>query len=53
LLLKTFGKIFVVSGVFEKFSRDDWQLKAIGKVGGSISAKTDYVVQEIIWVQPN
>lgn len=41
------GKIFVVSGVFEKFSRDDLK-KAIedngGKVGSSISAKTDYVV---------
>ena len=41
------GKIFVVSGVFEKFSRDDLK-KSIedngGKVGSSISAKTDYVV---------
>lgn len=41
------GKIFVVSGVFEKFSRDDLK-KAIedngGKVGSSISAKTNYVV---------
>ena len=41
------GKIFVVSGVFEKFSRDDLK-KAIedngAKVGSSISAKTDYVV---------
>lgn len=41
------GKVFVVSGVFEKFSRDDLK-KAIedngGKVGSSISAKTDYVV---------
>jgi DNA ligase (NAD+) len=41
------GKIFVVSGVFEKFSRDDLK-KAIeengGKVGSSISAKTDYVI---------
>ena len=41
------SKIFVVSGVFEKFSRDDLK-KAIedngGKVGSSISAKTDYVV---------
>ena len=40
-------KTFVVSGVFEKFSRDDLK-KAIedngGKVGSSISAKTDYVV---------
>jgi len=41
------GKIFVVSGVFEKFSRDDLK-KAIedngGKVGSSISAKTNYVI---------
>jgi DNA ligase (NAD+) len=41
------GKTFVVSGVFEKFSRDDLK-KAIedngGKLGSSISAKTDYVV---------
>lgn len=41
------GKIFVVSGVFEKFSRDDLK-KAIedngGKVGSSISAKTSYVI---------
>ena len=41
------GKIFVVSGIFEKFSRDDLK-KAIedngGKVGSSISSKTDYVV---------
>lgn len=40
-------KTFVVSGVFEKFSRDDLK-KAIedngGKVGSSISSKTDYVV---------
>lgn len=44
---KLVGKTFVVSGVFEKFSRDDLK-KAIedngGKVGSSISAKTDYVV---------
>lgn len=44
---KLTGKIFVVSGVFEKFSRDDLK-KAIedngGKVGSSISAKTHYVV---------
>lgn len=44
---KLAGKIFVVSGVFEKFSRDD--LKKVieengGKVGSSISSKTDYVV---------
>ena len=41
------NKIFVVSGVFEKFSRDDLK-KAIedngGKVGNSISAKTNFVV---------
>lgn len=41
------GKIFVVSGVFEKFSRDDLK-KAIedngGKVGSSISAKTSFVI---------
>ena len=44
---KLAGKTFVVSGVFEEFSRDDLK-KAIedngGKVGSSISAKTDYVV---------
>ncbi|MEL1244291.1 NAD-dependent DNA ligase LigA [Flavobacterium sp. DGU11] len=44
---KLAGKIFVVSGVFEKFSRDDLK-KAIedngGKVGSSISSKTDCVV---------
>ncbi|AWG22381.1 DNA ligase (NAD(+)) LigA [Flavobacterium faecale] len=41
------GKVFVVSGVFTEFSRDDLK-KAIedngGKVGSSISTKTDYVV---------
>jgi DNA ligase (NAD+) len=41
------GKIFVVSGVFEQFSRDELK-KAIedngGKVGSSISAKTSYVI---------
>ena len=41
------AKIFVVSGVFEKFSRDDLK-KAIedngGKVGSSISTKTDFVI---------
>lgn len=41
------GKIFVVSGVFETYSRDDLK-KAIeengGKVGSSISSKTHYVV---------
>jgi DNA ligase (NAD+) len=41
------GQIFVVSGVFEKFSRDDLK-KAIedngGKIGSSISAKTNFVV---------
>lgn len=44
---KLAGKTFVVSGVFEQFSRDELK-KAIedngGKVGSSISAKTDYVV---------
>ncbi len=44
---KLVGKTFVVSGVFAKFSRDELK-KAIedngGKVGSSISAKTDYVV---------
>ncbi len=44
---KLAGKTFVVSGVFEQFSRDDLK-KAIedngGKVGSSISAKTDFVV---------
>lgn len=41
------GKTFVVSGVFSGFSRDELK-KAIedngGKVGSSISAKTDFVV---------
>lgn len=41
------GKIFVVSGVFESYSRDDLK-KAIedngGKVGSSISSKTHYVI---------
>lgn len=44
---KLSGKTFVVSGVFSMFSRDDLK-KAIedngGKVGSSISAKTDYVI---------
>ena len=44
---KLSGKTFVVSGVFEKFTRDDLK-KAIedngGKVGSSISSKTDYVI---------
>jgi DNA ligase (NAD+) len=44
---KFIGKIFVVSGVFSTFSRDELK-KAIedngGKVGSSISAKTDFVV---------
>jgi DNA ligase (NAD+) len=44
---KLVGKIFVVSGVFEQFSRDE--LKKVieengGKIGSSISAKTNYVV---------
>ncbi len=41
------GQVFVVSGVFQKFSRDELK-NAIemngGKVGSSISAKTNYVV---------
>ena len=41
------GKIFVVSGVFTQFSRDELK-NAIedngGKVGSSISSKTDFVV---------
>jgi DNA ligase (NAD+) len=41
------GKTFVVSGVFSLYSRDELK-QAIedngGKVGSSISAKTDYVV---------
>lgn len=41
------GKVFVVSGVFEKFSRDELK-SAIedngGKVGSSISSKTNYVI---------
>ncbi len=41
------GKTFVVSGVFSQFSRDELK-KTIedngGKVGSSISAKTDFVV---------
>ncbi|TDP00387.1 NAD-dependent DNA ligase LigA [Flavobacterium sp. 245] len=44
---KFIGKIFVVSGVFAQFSRDELK-KTIedngGKVGSSISAKTDFVV---------
>jgi DNA ligase (NAD+) len=44
---KLAGKVFVVSGVFQQFSRDELK-KAIeengGKVGSSISAKTNYVV---------
>ncbi|WP_281239447.1 NAD-dependent DNA ligase LigA [Flavobacterium praedii] len=44
---KFLGKTFVVSGVFSGFSRDELK-KAIedngGKVGSSISAKTDFVV---------
>ncbi|EIA08400.1 NAD-dependent DNA ligase LigA [Flavobacterium frigoris] len=45
--VKLVGKTFVVSGVFQQFSRDDLK-RAIedngGKVGSSISSKTDYVV---------
>ena len=44
---KLVGKTFVVSGVFELFSRDDLK-KSIedngGKVGSAISAKTDFVI---------
>jgi len=44
---KLAGKAFVVSGVFTKLNRDDLK-KAIedngGKVGSSISAKTDFVI---------
>ena len=44
---KLVGKTFVVSGIFSIFSRDELK-NAIedngGKVGSSISAKTDYVV---------
>ncbi|MEL1254714.1 NAD-dependent DNA ligase LigA [Flavobacterium sp. DGU38] len=44
---KFIGKTFVVSGVFTEFSRDELK-KTIedngGKVGSSISAKTDFVV---------
>ncbi|MDO9261649.1 MAG: BRCT domain-containing protein, partial [Flavobacteriaceae bacterium] len=41
------GKTFVVSGVFENISREDLKLLIEnngGKVGSSISAKTDFVV---------
>ncbi|WP_026978156.1 NAD-dependent DNA ligase LigA [Flavobacterium tegetincola] len=41
------GKIFVVSGVFTIFSRDELKKKIEdngGKVGSSISAKTDFVI---------
>lgn len=41
------GKSFVVSGVFEQFSRDELKLeieKHGGKNVGSISAKTDFVI---------
>jgi DNA ligase (NAD+) len=44
---KLVGKIFVVSGVFSKFSRDELKIAIEdngGKVGSSISSKTDYVV---------
>ncbi|HEX8563473.1 MAG TPA: NAD-dependent DNA ligase LigA [Flavobacterium sp.] len=44
---KLLGKTFVVSGVFEQFSRDGLK-NAIedngGKIGSSISAKTDFVI---------
>jgi DNA ligase (NAD+) len=41
------GRIFVVSGVFEKFSREGLKLSIEengGKVGSSISKNTDYVI---------
>ena len=41
------NKIFVVSGVFEKFSRDELKLAIEengGKIGSSISSKTHFVV---------
>ena len=41
------GKIFVVSGVFEKFSREGLKLSIEengGKVGSSISKNTDYII---------
>jgi DNA ligase (NAD+) len=41
------GKIFVVSGVFEKFSREGLKLSIEengGKVGASISKNTSYVI---------
>ena len=44
---KLAGKIFVVSGVFTIFSRDELKKKIEdngGKVGSSISAKTDFVI---------
>ena len=45
--IKLNGALFVVSGVFEKFSRDELkntiELNG-GKVGSSISSKTNYVV---------
>ena len=44
---KLAGKIFVVSGVFEIFSRDELKKSFEdngGKVGSSISSKTDYVI---------
>lgn len=44
---KLLDKVFVVSGVFEQFSRDDLK-KAIeahgGKIGSAISSKTDFVI---------
>jgi DNA ligase (NAD+) len=41
------GKTFVVSGVFEKFGRDEvkqWIESHGGKVSGSISSKTSYLL---------
>ena len=45
--IKLKNKLFVVSGVFSKFSRDDLKLeieKNGGKVKSSISSKTNYVI---------
>ena len=45
--IKLKNKLFVVSGTFSKFSRDDLKLeieKNGGKVKSSISSKTNYVI---------
>ena len=45
--IKLSGLTFVVSGVFEQFSRDELKVAIEsngGKVGSSISAKTNYVI---------